>query len=73
MKQPFAIAMRTGYPFGLGGMWESWKELGFRRVAGEPSRSSPPMSLGAEIHNRTRYWYRRGVTTAIASTSASAC
>jgi hypothetical protein len=35
----------------------------------EPSRSSPPMSLGAEIHNRTRYWYQRGVTTAIASTT----
>ena len=26
MKQPFAIAMRTGYPFGLGGIWESWKD-----------------------------------------------
>jgi putative SOS response-associated peptidase YedK len=26
MKQPVAIAMRTGYPFGLGGMWENCKE-----------------------------------------------
>jgi hypothetical protein len=45
MKQPFAIAMRNGYPFGLGGTWESWKDP----TSGEwlqPSRSSPstPMS-----------------------------
>ena len=26
MKQPFAIAMRTGNPFGLGGIWENWKD-----------------------------------------------
>ena len=25
-KQPYAIAMRDGYPFGLGGVWENWKD-----------------------------------------------
>ncbi len=26
-KQPYAIAMKDGKPFGLGGLWENWKEL----------------------------------------------
>jgi putative SOS response-associated peptidase YedK len=25
-KQPYAIAMRDGYPFGIGGLWENWKD-----------------------------------------------
>jgi putative SOS response-associated peptidase YedK len=25
-KQPYAIAMKTGEPFGIGGIWENWKE-----------------------------------------------
>jgi putative SOS response-associated peptidase YedK len=25
-KQPYAIAMKDGSPFGIGGLWESWKE-----------------------------------------------
>jgi putative SOS response-associated peptidase YedK len=25
-KQPYAIAMKDGKPFGLGGLWENWKE-----------------------------------------------
>jgi putative SOS response-associated peptidase YedK len=25
-KQPYAIAMKTGEPFGIGGVWENWKE-----------------------------------------------
>jgi putative SOS response-associated peptidase YedK len=25
-KQPYAIAMRDGAPFGLAGIWENWKE-----------------------------------------------
>jgi hypothetical protein len=71
MKQPVAIAMRTGYPFGLGGCGKTGRNR-LPASGCEPSRSSPPMSLGAEIHNRTRYWYQRGVTTAIASTPALA-
>ena len=26
-KQPFAIAMKDGYPFGIAGLWENWKDL----------------------------------------------
>ena len=26
VKQPYAIAMRDGYPFGIGGLWENWKD-----------------------------------------------
>jgi hypothetical protein len=25
-KQPYAIAMKNGAPFGLAGIWENWKE-----------------------------------------------
>jgi putative SOS response-associated peptidase YedK len=25
-KQPYAIAMKDGNPFGIGGLWENWKE-----------------------------------------------
>jgi len=25
-KQPYAIAMKDGQPFGIGGIWENWKE-----------------------------------------------
>ena len=25
-KQPYAIAMKDGSPFGLGGLWENWKD-----------------------------------------------
>jgi putative SOS response-associated peptidase YedK len=25
-KQPYAIAMKDGYPFGLGGIWENWRD-----------------------------------------------
>src|SRR3954451_925902 len=25
-KQPYAIAMKDGRPFGLGGLWENWKD-----------------------------------------------
>ncbi len=25
-KQPYAIAMKDGQPFGIGGLWENWKE-----------------------------------------------
>jgi putative SOS response-associated peptidase YedK len=25
-KQPYAIAMRDGAPFGIAGLWEDWKD-----------------------------------------------
>lgn len=43
-KQPYAIAMRDGAPFGIAGIWENWKEP----ASGEWIRtfeSSPPMPM----------------------------
>jgi putative SOS response-associated peptidase YedK len=28
-KQPYAIAMKDGAPFGIAGIWENWKEPAF--------------------------------------------
>jgi putative SOS response-associated peptidase YedK len=52
-KQPFAIAMRDGSPFGIAGIWENWKEP----ASGEWQRTFaiitvPPNELVAQIHNR---------------------
>jgi putative SOS response-associated peptidase YedK len=40
-KQPYAIAMKDGAPFGIAGIWENWKEP----ASGEwiRTRSSPPI------------------------------
>ncbi len=52
-KQPFAIAMRDGRPFGLGGVWENWKEP----ASGDWIRTFAVITtdaneLVAEIHDR---------------------
>ena len=53
-KQPHAIAMKDGSPFGLGGLWENWKEP----ASGEWFRTFAVITtdaheLVAEIHDRT--------------------
>ena len=39
-KQPYAIAMKDGAPFGIAGIWENWKEPlqanGFGRLPSSP-------------------------------------
>jgi len=52
-KQPYAIAMKDGRPFGIGGIWENWKEP----VSGEWIRTfaiitTDANELVAEIHDR---------------------
>ncbi len=52
-KQPYAIAMQDGRPFGLGGLWENWKEP----ASGEWIRTFAVITtdaneLVAEIHDR---------------------
>ena len=52
-KQPFAIAMRDGSPFGIAGLWENWKEP----ASGAWQRTFaiitvPPNQLLAQIHDR---------------------
>jgi putative SOS response-associated peptidase YedK len=52
-KQPFAIAMKDGSPFGIAGIWENWKDP----RTGEWVRTFAIItidanSLVAEIHDR---------------------
>jgi putative SOS response-associated peptidase YedK len=52
-KQPFAIAMKDGTPFGIAGLWENWKEP----ASGEWIRTFAVITtdandLVAEIHDR---------------------
>ena len=52
-KQPYAIAMKDGKPFGIGGLWENWKDP----TSGEWVRTfvvitTDANELVAQIHNR---------------------
>jgi putative SOS response-associated peptidase YedK len=52
-KQPYAVAMKDGSPFGLGGLWENWKAP----ASGEWIRTfaivtTDANELVAEIHDR---------------------
>jgi putative SOS response-associated peptidase YedK len=52
-KQPFAVAMKDRAPFGLGGLWENWRD----RQSGEWIRTVtiitvPSNDLVAQIHDR---------------------
>ena len=52
-KQPYAIAMKDGSPFGLGGLWENWKDP----ASGEWVRTfaiitTDANELVADIHDR---------------------
>jgi putative SOS response-associated peptidase YedK len=52
-KQPYAIDMKDGSPFGLAGIWENWKE----HTSGEWIRTfaiitTESNELVADIHNR---------------------
>jgi putative SOS response-associated peptidase YedK len=52
-KQPYAIAMKDGQPFGIGGLWENWKDP----ASGEWVRTfviitTDANELVAQIHNR---------------------
>jgi putative SOS response-associated peptidase YedK len=52
-KQPFAIAMKDGSPFGIAGLWENWKSI----ETGEWLRTFaiitvPANELVAAIHDR---------------------
>ena len=52
-KQPYAIAMKDGSPFGLGGLWENWKDP----TSGEWLRTFAIITTDAnelvgEIHDR---------------------
>ena len=52
-KQPYAIAMKDGAPFGIAGIWENWREPasgeGAQDICGYHNRAN---SLVASIHDR---------------------
>lgn len=76
-KQPYAIAMKDGAPFGIAGIWENWKDPS----SGDwirTLRSSPPLptnwSPASMIACRSSW--RRAITAAGSATSptcASCC
>ena len=52
-KQPYAIAMKDGTPFGIAGLWENWKDP----ASGEWTRTFAVVTTAAnemvaDIHNR---------------------
>jgi putative SOS response-associated peptidase YedK len=47
-KQPYAIAMKDGSPFGIGGLWENWKDP----TSSEWRTFAIINKLVAEIHDR---------------------
>ena len=52
-KQPFAIAMKDGKPFGLGGLWENWKDPASEEwVRTFAIVTTAANELVAQIHNR---------------------
>jgi putative SOS response-associated peptidase YedK len=44
-KQPYAIAMKDGKPFGIGGIWENWKVSATAGSGSGHSRSSRRMPM----------------------------
>ena len=53
VKQPYAIAMKAGAPFGIGGIWENWRDP----LSGEWIRTfaiitTDANELVADIHDR---------------------
>lgn len=52
-KQPYAIAMKDGQPFGIGGIWENWKDpTGGKWVRTFAVITTDANVLVAEIHDR---------------------
>ena len=52
-KQPYAIAMKDGSPFGIGGLWENWKDpTSSEWVRTFAIITTDANELVAEIHDR---------------------
>jgi putative SOS response-associated peptidase YedK len=52
-KQPYAIGMKNGSPFGLGGIWENWKDpTSGERVRTFAIITTDANELVANIHNQ---------------------
>ena len=51
-KQPFAIAMRDGTPFGIAGVWENWKDPAAEWQRTFAVITMPANELVGQIHDR---------------------
>src|SRR5262249_26688686 len=51
-KQPYAIAMKDGSPFGIAGIWENWKDLAGEWTHTFAVLTTPANELVARIHDR---------------------
>jgi putative SOS response-associated peptidase YedK len=63
-QEPYAIAMKNGEPFGIGGIWENWKDSS----SGEWVRTfaiitTEANELVAEIHDRMPLILSPGITS----------
>ena len=55
-KQPYAIAMKDGSPFGIGGLWENWKDPASSEwIRTFAVITTDANALVATIHNRHGY------------------
>jgi len=69
-KQPYAIAMKDGAPFGIAGIWENWKDPS----SGEWIRTFAVITtnanaLVADIHDRMPSSWAPPITAAGSATS----
>ena len=51
-KIPMYIALKSGDPFGMAGLWETWKAPSGETVHSCTIITTPPNSLMEPIHNR---------------------
>jgi putative SOS response-associated peptidase YedK len=51
-RQPYAIAMKDGSPFGISGIWENWKEPSGEWIRTFAISTTDANELVAEIHDR---------------------
>jgi putative SOS response-associated peptidase YedK len=64
-KQPYAIAMKDGSPFGIAGIWENWKEPASGEwIPNLRHYHHDSNELVADIHDRMPSFSRRPITAA---------
>ena len=63
-KQPYAIAMKDGKPFGIGGIWENWKEPASGEWIRTLQLSPMPMSWWPTFMTGCQSSWRRAITPA---------
>lgn len=52
VKQPYAISLKSGEPFGLAGLWEMWSNDKGEKIRSCTVVTTSPNEAVAELHNR---------------------